>query len=66
MSGLLWVTVDDTTPMTLADRVFDNEMNYLIELADEHYTAMNYREVLKTACYEYQVSEEGTVLIGIL
>lgn len=37
-----------------ADRVFDNEMNQLIQLTAENYANTLYKEALKTGFFEYQ------------
>uniref|UniRef100_A0A914N7R4 leucine--tRNA ligase n=1 Tax=Meloidogyne incognita TaxID=6306 RepID=A0A914N7R4_MELIC len=44
---------------TFADRVFDNEMNRLIELTEEHYEKTFYKEALKTGFFEFQLARDN-------
>ncbi|KAI1715217.1 tRNA synthetases class I (I, l, M and v) domain-containing protein [Ditylenchus destructor] len=44
---------------TFADRIFDNEMNNLIELTKSSYAATLYKEALKTGFFEYQIARDN-------
>ncbi|KAG1085911.1 hypothetical protein G6F42_021201 [Rhizopus arrhizus] len=41
------------------DKVFDNEMNKLLELTEAAYEATYYREVLKNGAYEFQAAKDA-------
>ena len=43
---------------TYQDRLFDNEMNRLIRLADEHYDNMMFREAIKASFYDFQSARD--------
>lgn len=45
---------DEPTDGRFADRAFDNQMNYLINQTDAHYTGQLYKEALKSGFFEYQ------------
>lgn len=45
---------DNSDNFTYQDRIFDNEMNHLATVTDEHYENMLYREALKTGFYDLQ------------
>ncbi|GAN02209.1 leucyl-tRNA synthetase [Mucor ambiguus] len=40
------------------DKIFDNEMNKLLELTEAAYEATYYREVLKNGAYEFQAAKD--------
>lgn len=43
---------------TYQDRIFDNEMNQLIQMADEAYEGMMYRDALKSGFYDLQAARD--------
>lgn len=45
---------DEPTDSTFQDRAFNNLMNHLIKLTDEHYESLLFKEALKTGFFEYQ------------
>ena len=49
---------DSSDNFTYQDRIFDNEMNHLATVTDEHYENMMYREALKTGFYDLQTARD--------
>ncbi len=49
---------DSRDNFTYQDRIFDNEMNQLIGLADEAYENMMYRDALKSGFYDLQTARD--------
>ena len=49
---------DPRERFTYQDQIFDNEMNRLIGLADEHYENMMYREAIKACFYDLQSARD--------
>ncbi len=49
---------DPREKYTYQDRIFDNEMNRLIMLADEHYENMMFREATKASFYDLQSARD--------
>ncbi|GLJ16023.1 hypothetical protein SUGI_0265820 [Cryptomeria japonica] len=45
-------------PSTFADRVFNNEINIAIKLTENNYSAMMFREALKTGFYDLQAARD--------
>lgn len=44
---------------TFADRAFSNEMNRLINLSNEHYEHVLFKEALKSCFFEYQLARDN-------
>lgn len=44
---------------TFADRAFANEMNRLINLTNNHYEQVLFKEALKTGFFEYQLARDN-------
>ena len=49
---------DEADHFTYQDRIFDNEMNNLVQLADEAYENMMYRDALKSGFYDLQTARD--------
>ena len=49
---------DEAAHFTYQDRIFDNEMNNLVQLADEACENMVYRDALKSGFYDLQTARD--------
>ena len=49
---------DPCERFTYHDLIFDNEMNRLIKLADEHYENMMFRDAVKASFYDLQAARD--------
>lgn len=48
----------DELQYSYQDKVFDNEINHLVKITDEHYSNMLYREAMKSGFYDLQAARD--------
>ena len=56
LAGKETMRCDPPANHTYHDRVFANEMSHLVQVTDQHYEAMMYREAVKSGFYDLQVA----------